>query len=71
MLHSHPDQHNPPGPPDWTPPSAQFDRLVIDAKYLLYKGVLMNKWLSNSSTALKTLGILGVPECVLTAGGLR
>ena len=59
LFYSHSDQRDPPGLPDWIPPSAQFCDLKIDTTYLLYKAGLVNQWLSNSSTNLKSLGIYG------------
>ena len=61
-LNSHLDQHDPPGPPDWIPPSAQFEHLEIDTPYFLYKAVLLNQWFSHSCMTLTSLAILGDPD---------
>lgn len=60
-LYSNPDEPNPPGP-DWIPPSARFNSLVIDTTYLLYKGALVNKWPYNSRATLESLRIVGAPN---------
>ena len=61
LFYSHWDQQDPPGPPDWIPPSARFSDLKIDITYLLHKAGLVNQWLSNSSTNLTSLSIYGDP----------
>jgi hypothetical protein len=58
----HDDQKDPPGPPDWIPPSARFGDLRIDITYFLHKAVLVNQWLSNSCTILASLAIRGDPD---------
>lgn len=60
-LYSNPDQSKPPGP-DWIPPSARFNSLIIDTTCLLYKGALVNKWLYNSRAILESLEIVGAPD---------
>ena len=61
LFYPHLDQQDPPGPPDWIPPSARFSDLKIDIMYLLHKAGLVNQWLSNSSTNLTSLAIYGNP----------
>ena len=58
-LCPHFDQQDPPGPPDWIPPSARFGDLEIDTTYFLHKTALVNQWLSGSCTTLTSLTIFG------------
>ena len=60
VLHFREDQRDP--PPDWIPPSARFGDLEIGTTYFLHKSVLVNQWLSGSSTTLSSLKIYGDPE---------
>ena len=43
-LYSYLDRQNPPGPPDWVPPSTRFGYLEVDTTYLLHKAVFVNRW---------------------------
>jgi len=52
VLGSSWEQEDPPGPPDWIPPSARFGDLEIDVAYFLHKAMLVNQWLSSSCTTL-------------------
>lgn len=58
-LHFCDNQWDP--PPDWIPPSARFGDLEIGITYFLHKSVLVNQWLSGSSTTLSSLKIYGDP----------
>ena len=62
-LDFHPDESNPGPGPDWIPPSARSNSLVIDTTYLLYKGALVNKWLYDSRAILETLDVGGALDC--------
>jgi len=62
VLRSGWEQRDPPGPPDWIPPSARFGDLKIDMTYFLYKAVLVNRWLSSSCMTLTSLTVHGNPD---------
>lgn len=63
VLHTHWEQNDSPGPPDWIPPSARFENLEIDITYFLHKAASVNQWFSNSCTTLTSFSINVSPDC--------